>query len=184
MPPRPWPKALVGAVCALDLVKARPASYVIQPACVAHVDTVGVLHPVVAAATLEVVLPVATHEAVVPVGSEEPILTAVPVSTFAVASCPAKNAPSITTITVSKKYSRFILPLPESTWSSFCRRKIGVVFRGGVRTGDQPLTFRNPPLPSNTSRNDSRGYDHAIHRSGIMLDRKDGVRGIPLPPAR
>jgi hypothetical protein len=75
MPPRPWPKALVGAVCAPDLVKAIPASYVIQPACVAHVDTVGV-HLVFAAATLEVVLPVATREAVFPVGSDEPILTA------------------------------------------------------------------------------------------------------------
>ena len=86
MPPRPWPKALVGAVCALDPVNASPASYVIQPACVAHVDTVGAgVHLVFAAATpevvgpaaaLEVVLPVATREAVVPVGSEEPILTA------------------------------------------------------------------------------------------------------------
>src|SRR5215208_8150943 len=47
----------------------------------------------------------------------------VPVRTFARASCPAKNAPTITTITVSKMYSRFIqlpaLELPPIGWQLF-----------------------------------------------------------------
>ena len=74
---------------------------------------------VVVAVALEVVLPAApapeavgpaqTREVVGPGGPQKRIVAGgAEVRTFARASCPAKNAKTITTITVSKMYSRFI----------------------------------------------------------------------------
>ena len=63
---------------------------------------------VLPAAALEVVGPTATLEAILPVGPEERIVACGAGKDLRQAWCPAKSAPTITTITVSKIYSRFI----------------------------------------------------------------------------
>src|SRR5215211_4351964 len=116
-------QGLVVAVYDLNLVEASSAIYVIHALGVARVDTVvavasvhlvvavagddlvvAVATPeaVVAAVAFEAVLPAASREAVLPVGPTRASSPPVAVRTFARASCPAKNAPNITTITVSK----------------------------------------------------------------------------------
>ena len=68
------------------------------------------------ASTLEAVLPGASLEAIFPVGPEERIVAGGAGKHLARDSRPAKCAPTITTITMSKMYSRFIrLPALEAT---------------------------------------------------------------------
>jgi hypothetical protein len=116
-------------VYSLDLVEAISTIYEIHPVGVAGEDKVvastgeyvvvalagedfvvagATFDRVVAAETVEAVVPGATVEAVGPFGPHERILAVGADEDLSQASCPVKRAPTITTITVSKMYSRFI----------------------------------------------------------------------------
>jgi hypothetical protein len=162
----------VVAVYGLDIVEARPAIYVIHPVGVARVDTVVAVagvHLVVAAAApeavgpavaLEVVLPEAALEAVPPARPlrrstpARPVRRSflsvprrvssppVPVRTFARASWPAKSVPAVTTISVSKMYSRVIGLPPQSTWSLCCSFSLELSTDTGSRSLAQQHGWR------------------------------------------
>jgi hypothetical protein len=110
----------VVAVYGLDLVEASSAIYVIHPVCVAGVDKVVARAGeyvvvafsgddlVVAGAAFDLVIPAATREEVVHVGPEERILASGTGEDLRKGLVPAKSAPTVTTITVSKMYRRCI----------------------------------------------------------------------------
>jgi hypothetical protein len=128
----------VVAVYGLDLVEASSAIYVIHPVCVAGVDKVvarageyvvvafsgddlvvagaafdlvipaATREEVVPAITFDLVIPTSTLEAVVHVGPEERILASGTGEDLRKGLVPAKSAPTVTTITVSKMYRRCI----------------------------------------------------------------------------